>query len=176
MILKESNAVAMCVFELANYLYGKGISQQKVIGFNIGGSVDFNGVRIMMTNAVHSSVLLEGNRPLEVGPAVGFLITLEDERRVYFAGDTDIFSEMQLIGELFRPTLAILPIDGYYNMCPRVAAKAVQMLQCDEVMPVHHSTFPVLWGKPNMLKKEMEKLGLSRVKIHMFSPGQTITI
>jgi len=176
MILKESHAMAMCVVEMASYLHGKGFSQSRIIGFNIGGSVEFNGLRVMMTNAVHSSVLLEGNRPLEVGPAVGFLITLEDQRKVYFAGDTDIFSEMQILGELCKPTLAVLPIDGYYNMCPRAAAKAVQMLQCDAVLPVHHSTFAVLWGKPNMLKQEMAELGLSDVKIHMVSPGQVITI
>ena len=175
-LLHDSHAIAMVIFELSIYLTGKGVAQNKVIGFNIGGTVEYDGLKITMTKADHSSALYESNRSIEVGPPVGYVVQLDDGKNIYFAGDTDIFSEMQFIGEFFKPVIAVLPIDGYYNMGPRAAARAIQLLGCDQVLPVHHSTFHVLWGKPSMLKQELEKLGLSNVKVHMINPGGSIMI
>jgi len=175
-LLRESHAIAMVVFELSIYITSKGIPQGKVIGFNIGGTVDFDNLKITMTKAEHSSALYEGGHSIEVGPPTGFLIRLNDGKNIYFAGDTDLFSEMAFIGEFYKPVLAVLPIDGYYNMSPQAAARAVQLLGCKQVLPVHQATFHVLWGKPSMLKQELDKLGLKDVKVHMVSPGDTITI
>ena len=175
-ILNSSDSSVMGIYEMANYFAGKGIPADRIIGFNIGGTADFNGIAVTMTNAMHSGTLFEDNKAVNVGPPVGYVVHLEDERNVYFAGDTDIFSEMQFIGEFYEPCFAVLPIDGFYNMNPRAAAKAAQLLKCKEIFPVHHSTFPVLRGKPDMLITELKKLGLDDVKVHAISPGETITI
>jgi L-ascorbate metabolism protein UlaG (beta-lactamase superfamily) len=175
-LLRESHAIAMMVFELGHYVNGKGIAQNKVVSFNIGGTVDYENIKVTMTKAEHSSALYEAGHSIEVGPPVGFIVHLEDGQNIYFAGDTDIFSEMEFIGEFYKPVLAVLPIDGYYNMGPQVAARAIQLLGCKQVLPIHHSTFHVLWGRPSMLKQELEKLGLSDVKVHMISPGEAITV
>ena len=166
----------MCIFEMKNYLISKGIPDDRVIGFNIGGTAEFGGVSITMTNALHSGTFHDGQKTVDLGPPVGYVVTFEDGQKIYFAGDTDIFSEMEFIGEFYKPILSVLPIDGYYNMGPRAAARAVQLLQSEQVMPIHHSTFPILWGKPNMLREELDKLGLNDVKMHKISPGTVIEL
>lgn len=175
-ILKESGASVACIFEMANYLVSKGVHEQRVLGFNIGGTVEFEDIGITMTPAIHSNASLFEENPVNIGLAVGFILRIEDGRKIYFAGDTDIFSEMEFIAEFHKPFLAVLPIDGYYNMSPQAAARAVQILKCDHVIPVHHSTFSVLWGKPKMLRAEMDKIGLENVTMHRISPGDIITL
>jgi L-ascorbate metabolism protein UlaG (beta-lactamase superfamily) len=175
-ILKESSAAVMCIYEMGNYIVSRGIAPERVIGFNIGGTADFDEISVSMTPAMHSSSIFDGHNTIYVGPPVGFVIRLDDGRTVYVAGDTDIFSEMSFIGELYKPFLAMLPIDGYYNMSPKAASLAVQMLGCAEVIPIHHSTFPALWGKPNALKDELSKLGVKNVKIHNINPGTVVTL
>lgn len=175
-ILKESNAVVMCVFEMANYIMSRGIAHERVIGFNIGGTSKFNEISVSMTPAMHSSSIDDGHNSIYVGPPVGFVIHLEDGRTIYVAGDTDIFSEMSFIGELYKPFLAMLPIDGFYNMSPKAAALAIQMLGCTDVIPIHHSTFPALWGKPNALKEELSKLEIKNVKVHNINPGMVVSL
>ncbi|MBU1023620.1 metal-dependent hydrolase, partial [bacterium] len=71
---------------------------------------------------------------------------------------------------------AVLPIDGFYNMSPKAAARAVQLLQSEQVMPIHHSTFPILWGKPKMLRAELDNLGLNDVNVIKTSPGTVIEL
>jgi L-ascorbate metabolism protein UlaG (beta-lactamase superfamily) len=175
-ILKDGNAVVMCVFEMANYIMSRGIPHERVVGFNVGGTAKFNEISVSMTTAIHSSSMYDGHTTIDVGPPVGFVIHLEDERTIYVAGDTDVFSEMSFIGELYKPFLALLPIDGFYNMSPKAAALAVRMLGCTDVIPIHHSTFPALWGKPNALKDELSILGIKNVKIHNINPGMVVSL
>ncbi|MDE3197923.1 MAG: MBL fold metallo-hydrolase, partial [Acidobacteriota bacterium] len=87
------------------------------------------------------------------GEAAGYVIALPDGRTVYFSGDTNVFSDMALIAELYKPSLAFLPIGDFYTMGPREAAVACRLLQARTVIPMHFGTFPPLIGRPSQLRE-----------------------
>ena len=82
---------------------------------------------------------------------------------------------MRLIGELYKPDLAILPIGGHFTMGPREAALAVELLGVQEVMPIHYGTFPLLAGTPDQLRSELDARGLGSVAIHAPEPGSSFS-
>ena len=94
--------------------------------------------------------------------------------RIYHAGDTNVFGDMRLIGELYRPDIAILPIGGHYTMGPREAALAVELLGVREVLPIHYGTIPILRGTPDQLRSELDARGLGEVLVHAPEPGEPI--
>jgi L-ascorbate metabolism protein UlaG (beta-lactamase superfamily) len=137
-ICKQTGAMLGAVVGTAGVLVGKGLPPEQVlngIGFNIGGTLQVKGAAITMTQAYHSS---------DSGVAVGYVITLEDGFTLYHAGDTGIFSGMELWGKLYSIDLAALPIGGIFTMDPRQAAMACGLLGCATVTPMHWGTFPVL--------------------------------
>lgn len=149
--------------------------QEAVVGMNQGGTVEHRGVRMTMVRADHSAGDWsdEADVPLYLGEPVGFVVELENGFRFYFAGDTDLFSDMRLIGELHRPELAFLPIGGHYTMDPRTAAIAVDYLGIPDVVPIHWGTFPALAGTPARLREELEKRNV-RATVHEMQPGGTL--
>jgi L-ascorbate metabolism protein UlaG (beta-lactamase superfamily) len=154
-----------------NYAYSDG-----VIGMNKGGSVETAGMRVTMTAADHSAGdwNAAGETTLYFGEPVGFIVELDDGFTFYFAGDTNVMSDMRLIGEMYRPELALLPIGGHYTMGPRGAAMATEMLGVSHVLPIHWGTFPVLTGNPDELRVELDARGLSDVEVHGWAPGETV--
>jgi L-ascorbate metabolism protein UlaG (beta-lactamase superfamily) len=112
--------------------------------------------------------------PRYLGEPAGFVVELEDGARIYFAGDTNVFGDMRIIRELYRPDLAILPIGGHYTMGPREAALAVELLGVREVLPIHYGTFPILSGTPDQLRDELAARSLGEVQVHALQPGQAI--
>ncbi|HEX8940729.1 MAG TPA: metal-dependent hydrolase [Candidatus Limnocylindrales bacterium] len=151
-----------------------------VIGFNAGGTVDVDGIKVTMVPAIHSAgnwTVSAGNwtdqvdTALSLGEAVGFVVELEDGLRLYFAGDTTVFGDMRIIGELYQPRLALLPIGGHYTMGPREAALAVELLGVPEVVPMHYGTFPILAGTPAELRAHLEERGKGAVTVHELEPG-----
>jgi L-ascorbate metabolism protein UlaG (beta-lactamase superfamily) len=102
------------------------------------------------------------------------VVELENARRIYFAGDTDVFGDMALIAELHHPDVAFLPIGGHYTMDPRGAAKAAQLLGVRTVVPMHYGTFPILAGTPDQLRAELGPRGLGNVQIIAPQPGETV--
>ncbi len=167
-----------CIHELslwlARQLPGGG---DAVIGMNKGGTVEVAGLKVTMVRAEHSAGdwNADGAVPLYLGEPVGFVLELEDGRRIYHAGDTDVFGDMRLIGELHRPDVAMLPIGGHYTMGPREAAAAVQLLGVQVVVPIHYGTFPVLAGTPQALRAELDARGLQGVKIVAPEPGDAVS-
>ncbi len=116
-----------------------------LMGMNKGGTVDAAGLRITMVRAEHSSGgPVEGAGAVYLGEPVGFVVELPDGTRVYHAGDTDVFGDMALIGELLHPDVAFLPIGGHYTMGPRAAAKAVALLGVEHggAHPLRHLPGP----------------------------------
>lgn len=105
------------------------------IGMNIGGTVNFDGIKITMVQAFHSS---------GVGNPCGYVIRLTDGKTIYYAGDTGVFSSMELFNELYEINLALLPIGSVFTMDPAQAAIATRLLQPEVVIPMHYGTFPVL--------------------------------
>ncbi len=142
------------IFELINWLGRKGVGG--LVGINKGGTVEVEGIRVTMLHADHSCGIQDDDGSIIYGgEAVGYLIELENGFKVYQSGDTAIFGDMRLYGELFAPDLAVLPIGDYFTMDPRQAAYACEMLGVKKVIPSHYGTFPVLTGTPDMLRKEL---------------------
>jgi len=167
-VARSTGATVVAVFELANYFQGKGLKD--VVGMGVGGTVDVKGLKISMTPAVHTSSIEEDGKVLYVGLATGFVVRLEDNRAIYFAGDTALFGDMRLIRELHAPEIAFLPIGDHYTMDPTAAALACEMLGVRQVVPMHYGTFPALSGSPDDLKKLVEPRG---VDVLVLKPGET---
>jgi L-ascorbate metabolism protein UlaG (beta-lactamase superfamily) len=146
------------------------------IGMNKGGTVAVGEIAVTMVGADHSAGDWNagGETTLYLGEPAGFVVRMESGYTIYHAGDTNVFGDMRLIGELYRPDLALLPIGGHYTMGPREAALAVEMLGVDAVAPIHWGTFPLLAGTPAALRHELEERGLRGVAVHDWKPGDTI--
>jgi L-ascorbate metabolism protein UlaG (beta-lactamase superfamily) len=152
-----------CVHELSLWLEKLvADSGTQVVGMNKGGTVEAAGLRVTMVHADHSAGdwSTSGEGPLYLGEPVGFVLELEDGKRLYFAGDTELFGDMALIRELYRPEMAFLPIGGHYTMGPTGAARAAQLLGVRTVVPIHYGTFPILTGTPEQLRHALSDLGL----------------
>jgi L-ascorbate metabolism protein UlaG (beta-lactamase superfamily) len=149
---------------------------ERIVGMNKGGTVEAAGLRVTMTSADHSAGdwNAAGAVPLYLGEPAGFVVEVENGFRFYHAGDTNVFGDMRLIGELYRPELAILPIGGHYTMGPREAALAVELLGAKHVLPIHYGTFPILAGTPTELRAELVARGLTDVTVHELEPGGTL--
>jgi len=166
-----------CIHEmslwLARRLPGGG---DAATGMNKGGTVSAAGLTITMTHADHSAGdwNAEGGVPLYLGEPAGFVVQMENDFRIYHAGDTAVFGDMRLIGELYRPDVALLPIGGHYTMGPREAALAVELLGVKHVVPIHYGTFPILAGTPDELRAALTARGLTDVEIHALEPGASL--
>jgi L-ascorbate metabolism protein UlaG (beta-lactamase superfamily) len=108
------------------------------------------------------------------GEACGYVITLEDGTRIYHAGDTAVNADMALIGEIYAPEIALLPIGDLYTMSPREAAVAVRMLNPKYVVPAHYGTSPALTGTPEALREELDRLKI-KTEMVVLRPGESLT-
>lgn len=168
-IAKATKPSVVAIVELAGWLGAKGV--ENTVGINKGGTVEVQGIKITMTHAIHSSGVEDNSY---VGDACGYVLEFENGRRLYHAGDTCAFSDMQLIHELYKPDVALLPIGDFYTMGPKEAAVAVRMLGVKHVIPMHYGTFPALTGTPAALREALQGLGLDQVEVIEMKPGQTI--
>jgi len=168
-IAKATKPQVAAMVELAGWLQSKGV--ENTIGFNKGGTINVDGIKVSMTHAIHSGSTEDGGYG---GDPVGFVIEFENGFKLYHAGDTCAFSDMAIIGELYQPDVALLPIGDFYTMGPREAAIAVRMLGVKHVIPMHYGTFPALVGTPAALSDALHALGLQDVEVVDIKPGQTI--
>ena len=167
-LAKKHNATVVAPVELADWLGMKHDLQDNVRDPNKGGTVDVGGVKFTLTHAMHSS----SNDNLEyMGEPCGIIVTAEDGKKVYFAGDTCVFGDMQLIKRLYSPDVAVLPIGGHYTMDPREAALAVELLGIDRIVPCHYGTFPILKGTPAELRELAPNATVEEIE-----PGGSITL
>lgn len=175
-IASRTRPVWPAMHELKLWLGSVYAAPDDVIGMNKGGTVEACGLRVTMTSADHSAGDWDNAAaaPRYLGEPAGFVVELEDGGRVYFAGDTNVFGDMRLIGELYQPDLAILPIGGHFTMGPREAALAVELLGVGEVLPIHYGTYPILAGTPDQLREELAARSLGDVRVHGLEPGQAI--
>jgi L-ascorbate metabolism protein UlaG (beta-lactamase superfamily) len=167
-VARDTNAAVVAIHELAQWFERKGLHQVK--GMGIGGTQAVAGLEITMTPAVHSSSVLENDVIVYLGQPAGFVVRLEDGRAFYFAGDTALFGDMQLIGEMHAPEIAFLPIGDHYTMGPDAAARACKLLGVRQVVPMHYGTFPILTGTPDRLKHLVAPFG---VDVLVLKPGET---
>lgn len=170
-IAKATGATAVGIFEICSWLGRKGI--ENAAAMNKGGTQTVAGVNITMVHADHSCGITEDDGSIVYGgEAVGYVVELENGFRVYHAGDTAVFGDMRIIGELYRPDLALLPIGDLFTMSPREAAYAIRLLGVRHVIPMHWGTFPALTGTPERLRELTADL--PDLTIHVLQPGETL--
>jgi L-ascorbate metabolism protein UlaG (beta-lactamase superfamily) len=148
-LAKKFSPQIVAIYETGHWLEKKGA--KNVVGINKGGTVNVGPFAATMTHAIHSCGILDDGKIIYGGEAAGYVVRFPDRRAVYCAGDTNVFSDMQLIERLYHPELAFLPIGDLYTMSPREAALACRMLNARKIIPLHFGTFPPLSGRPEQL-------------------------
>jgi L-ascorbate metabolism protein UlaG (beta-lactamase superfamily) len=166
-VARESGAPVVGIFELCDWLGRKGVANTSPM--NKGGSQAIAGLRVTMTDARHSSGYVDNGQMVYMGEPAGYVVRLEDGLTIYYSGDTCLFGDMRLIGEMYKPEIAFLPIGDRFTMDPAAAARACEMLGVRQVVPMHWGTFPLLTGTPADLKA----LVGARVEVLELRPGET---
>jgi L-ascorbate metabolism protein UlaG (beta-lactamase superfamily) len=170
-IAAATGAPVVGIFEVCQWLAQRGVKQ--VLPMNKGGTQEAAGTRITMVHALHSSSHIDDTGVTYLGEAAGYVLGFDPGPTVYFAGDTGIFADMQIIRELYAPTLAMLPIGDLFTMGPRQAATACALLGVKRVVPMHFGTFPALTGTPDALRALVQPAG---VDVLALRPGQSIEV
>jgi L-ascorbate metabolism protein UlaG (beta-lactamase superfamily) len=160
-LAKKFKPKVVAIFETCVWLTSKGV--ENCSGMNKGGTQEVGPIKVTMTHAVHSCGIQDGDQIIYGGEAAGYVLHLEDGRKIYFSGDTNVFSDMQLIEKLYQPDLAFLPIGDFYTMGPREAALACRLLKAKKVIPMHFGTFPALTGRPEELAKLLKDFPQTKV-------------
>ena len=170
-LAKKFDAACLAIVELGAWLAKQGV--KKVVAFNKGGSTDAAGVHVTMTQAVHSGGVPDGDTMVYGGEAAGLILRFENGVKIYHAGDTAVFGDMKIIGEMYKPDIALLPIGDFFTMGPDEGAYAARLLGVKTVVPMHYGTFPVLTGTPARLRELTADIaGLEVLDV---KPGQTLT-
>ncbi|GAB6181032.1 metal-dependent hydrolase [Desulfotomaculum defluvii] len=170
-IAKNFSSTIVSVFELANFCARQGVS---VHPMHLGGSYNFGSFEVKLTLALHGSSFGGDQGPAEyLGNPCGFLIQIGG-RLVYHAGDTGLFGDMRLIGDLNSVDVALLPIGDNFTMGPVDALEAVKMLNPRKVIPMHYNTWPLIHQDPTAFKKSVEQFTTAKVLI--MEPGDSIEI
>jgi L-ascorbate metabolism protein UlaG (beta-lactamase superfamily) len=167
-VAKKHGSTVVAIYELADYIAKQGV--EKTIGMNLGGTVKLDDVSVTMVLAHHSSGAQDQQGTHYVGIAAGYVIETGDGPVLYHAGDTNVFGDMRIIGELYQPEIAMLPIGGFYTMDPKEAAYAARLLGAKTILPIHWGTFPALTGTP----QELASLVSTNVKVEHWSPGDSV--
>ena len=166
-VARATGAPVVCIFELGLYLADKGL--QTVRDMSIGGTQEVAGLTITMTQALHSGSIVDNGHIVYLGGAAGYVLRAPRLPTIYFAGDTGLFGDMKIIGEIYKPEIAFLPIGDLYTMGPDTAALAAQWLGVRQVVPMHWGTFPVLTGTPAALK---QALAGTQIDVLELKPGE----
>ena len=165
-IAKKNGVPLVTMVELAWILEeeNKGLN---TVGINYSGRTKVDGITVSAVLATHSS----GYNGKYAGGPTGMII--EDGVSVYHAGDTGVFKDMELIGEMYKPDVALLPIGGHYTMSPHEAAVAAGMIKARNVVPMHYNTFDLIKQDPMEFKKEAERN--QNVKVSIMKVEEELT-
>ena len=159
----------VAIYETARWLETKGA--KNTLGMNKGGTAAVGPISVTMTHAIHSCGILDEGKIVYGGEAAGYVLRFADNRVLYFAGDTNVFSDMALIEQLYHPELAFLPIGDLFTMSPREAALACRLLRPKKVIPMHFGTFPPLTGRPDDLRERIAGL---ETAVWALEPGKPV--
>jgi L-ascorbate metabolism protein UlaG (beta-lactamase superfamily) len=163
-----ADAAIVAQVEVKRWLGTEGANVGDLPGLNKGGSQEIDRIRFTLTNAFHSSSADDGTY---LGESCGIVIRLEDGKSVYFAGDTCVFGDMQLIARLYRPDVAVLPIGDWFTMGPEEAVLALELLGNPRCVPSHWGTFPLLTGTPDRLAELAPEARVERLE-----PGDSVEL
>jgi L-ascorbate metabolism protein UlaG (beta-lactamase superfamily) len=167
-IAKRTGATAISNFEIASWLASKGVARTH--GQHLGGGHKHPFGYLKLTLALHGSMLPDGSYG---GNPAGFLLTTNDDRKIYLAGDTGLFGDMKLIGEEGLD-LAVIPIGDNFTMGPDDALRAVKLLQPKVVIPIHFNTWELIAQDPNSWASRVERETTTRV--HVLKPGESYSV
>lgn len=169
-LAKTHSPTVVSIVEIAGWLSGKGV--ENTIGINKGGTVTVGGVKATMVTANHSSSFTEEDgTTVYLGEPAGYVLEFANGYKIYHAGDTNVFGDMRIIGEIYQPELALLPIGDHFTMGPREAAYATRLLNVPAVVPIHYGTFPLLTGTPEELRELTADQGVEIVALEV---GETL--
>jgi L-ascorbate metabolism protein UlaG (beta-lactamase superfamily) len=168
----QTGAATVSNFEIFSYLQSQGV--ENAIPVQKGGTVQVGGIKVTATHAFHSSsIALDDGTVIYGGEPMGYIIEFESGFKLYHAGDTAVFGDMQLIGELYRPDLALLPIGGQVVMGPYEAAHATRLLGVRHVVPIHYGAFPFDPGTPEEFQEHVNELAPGTT-VHVMKPGDDL--
>jgi L-ascorbate metabolism protein UlaG (beta-lactamase superfamily) len=167
-LAKKTEATVISTFELVSFVQEQGGKNGH--GMNIGGAYVFDFGRVKLTPALHTGSIAGDKDGTHTTDPCGFLISLDSGQRIYHAGDTALIMDMQLLrGSV---DVAILPIGDNFTMGPEDAARAVEMIEPDVVIPMHYNTFPVIEQNP----ESFATLVGDRAKVQILKPGESYTV
>jgi L-ascorbate metabolism protein UlaG (beta-lactamase superfamily) len=170
-LAQRHDALVVGVFDLCGWFASQGVARTS--GMNLGGTQEVDGIRITQVRADHSSSLTDGEgRIVYGGVACGYVVHLPDGCTFYHSGDTALFSDMSLVGDLWRPEIAFLPIGGHFTMDPEQAARACRLVHAQWVIPIHYGTFPLLAGTPADLARALHDHG-TPTQVVALAPGES---
>jgi L-ascorbate metabolism protein UlaG (beta-lactamase superfamily) len=169
-LAKKFEPEVVAIFETCVWLESKSVKRTRAM--NKGGSQKVGSVNITMVHAIHSCGIQDGDQIIYGGEAAGYVLRFDDGRTAYFSGDTNVFTDMQLIEQLYHPEIAFLPIGGLFTMSPYEAAAACKLLRAQKIVPMHYGTFPALTGTPAALRDQIAGTGC---EVWEFEPGKPQT-
>ncbi len=170
-LAKQHRPQIVAIFEACQWIESKGFGKE-TRPMSKGGTQKIGDFEVTMTHAFHSSAIEDNGVRVYAGEPAGYVIRMPGGFSLSHAGDTAVFGDMKLIGELYRPDVACLPIGDLYTMGPREAAYAIRFLGVKHVVPMHYATFPVLTGTPEQLRALTKDV--AGLEIHALKPGETL--
>jgi L-ascorbate metabolism protein UlaG (beta-lactamase superfamily) len=170
-LAKQHKPQIVAIFETCLWIGSKGF-EEETQPMSKGGTQKVGEFEVTMTHAFHSNSIDDNGERIYGGEPAGLVIRMPGGFTVYHAGDTALFSDMKLIGEFYKPDLAMLPIGDHFTMGPRDAAHAIRFLAVKHVVPMHYATFPFLTGRPEQLKEHAKDI--SGLQIYALKPGESL--
>jgi len=167
-IAKRTGCTVIAQVELSHLLKKHGLAEEQRIEFNKGGTVSFDDFSVTLVSANHSSSF--GGE--YAGEAGGLVVRFDDDLIFYHMGDTNIFADLEIYGELYQPDVVAVPIGDHYTMGPEEAAICCEMINAEIAIPIHYGTFPVLTGDPQEFKETTEEY--CETKVRILKPGESL--
>jgi len=165
-IAERCGSTFICVDELATICLKQGFRAHNM---HIGGGYNFEFGRVKFTIAHHGSITTDGRY---AGEPAGVLVTIEG-KTIYHCGDTALFYDMKLIGEMNKIDYMLVPIGDNFTMGIDDAVKAAELVNPKTVIPMHYNTFPVIKANPNLF---LEKLKAVNINCQVLKYGEEIVL
>lgn len=160
-IARNTGCKVVANVELCGILKNLGLAESQAVEMNKGGTVHFEEFSVTLVSANHSS----SYNGMYAGEPGGLVLSFEDDICLYHMGDTNIFGDLELYGQLYEPHVVLAPIGDTYTMGDEEAAYAVEMLNADLAVPMHYGTWPPLYGNPEVFKEVLEEISDTKVII-----------
>lgn len=167
-IANRTGAPIIGSHEISLFLSKQGL---ETIGMNIGGSMHFHDIKITMLDARHSAAIDFTEEIIPGGSASSFLIQMEKGTKIFHAGDTGLFGDMEtVIGNIYQPDIALLPIGDKFTMGPFEGAIATKWISPKKIIPMHYNTFPVIEQNTTIFSNFVTQMS-PNVKVIILNPG-----